>query len=251
MSSCHLKSSGQTIQNISKLHISINSENGSEVCEAKIKLPYLAKRIYLPWVRLPWWLHSFIFFWAKLCSFFRKVPSQKLTARHWKLMVWRFISFWDDLFSGAMLVLGSVCVMCWCMMDSIHMDLRIRNTQIFPRRPPKQAPRQLPCGQEKNVNSRQFGVAQTCHQWEVRLECSPPQSWLCTPIVKYNYRGILSYPISHEEQMQLHVSLGGSILGGVVLLYQYGRWYQHGWFKNHQEPTGSAKSLWPTAVKLW
>ncbi len=111
---------------------------------------------FSPWVRLSWWLHSFIFFWAKLCSFFRKVPSQKLTARPWKSMVGRCISFWADLVSGAMLVLGSVCVMCWCMINSIHMDLRIKNTQIFPHRPPKQAPRQLPCGQKNKENSRQW-----------------------------------------------------------------------------------------------
>lgn len=48
--------------------------------------------------------------------------------------------------------------MCSVLMDSIKMDLRIKNThlthyQIFQRRPPKQAPRQLPCGQKSKANS--------------------------------------------------------------------------------------------------
>lgn len=55
----------------------------------------------------------------------------------------------------------AACVKKVCvdvLMDSIKMDLRIKNThlthyQIFQRRPPKQAPRQLPCGQKNKANS--------------------------------------------------------------------------------------------------
>ncbi len=37
-------------------------------------------------------------------------PSLKLTARPWKLVVGRWISFWDGLFSGAMLVSGRTII---------------------------------------------------------------------------------------------------------------------------------------------
>ena len=39
------------------------------------------------------------------------LPSLKLTNRPWKLMVGRLLSFWDTIFSGAMLVSGRV--VCW------------------------------------------------------------------------------------------------------------------------------------------
>ena len=42
------------------------------------------------------------------CSSSKRVPSLKLTVRTWKLMVGRLLSFWEGLFSGAMLVLGRV-----------------------------------------------------------------------------------------------------------------------------------------------
>ena len=41
----------------------------------------------------------------------RHLPSLKLTVRTWKWMVGILVSFWDGLFSGAMLVLGSVRAM--------------------------------------------------------------------------------------------------------------------------------------------
>ena len=39
---------------------------------------------------------------------FVKIHSLKLTARTWKWMIGRLVSFWDGLFSGAMLVSGRV-----------------------------------------------------------------------------------------------------------------------------------------------
>ena len=41
------------------------------------------------------------------------LPSLKLTARTWKWMVGRLVSFWSGLFSGAMLVLGRVHNLHW------------------------------------------------------------------------------------------------------------------------------------------
>ena len=42
-----------------------------------------------------------------------KIPSQKLTARTWNWMVGILVSFWDSLFSGAMLVFGGVSLAMW------------------------------------------------------------------------------------------------------------------------------------------
>ena len=39
------------------------------------------------------------------------LPSLKLTNRPWKLLVGRLLSFWDTIFSGAMLVSGRI--VCW------------------------------------------------------------------------------------------------------------------------------------------
>ena len=38
------------------------------------------------------------------------IPALKLTARRWKLVVGRWISFWGGLFSGAMLVSGRIYI---------------------------------------------------------------------------------------------------------------------------------------------
>ncbi len=45
--------------------------------------------------------------------FEQKIPSLKLTARPWKWMVGILVSFWDGLFSGAMLVSGRVNLDVW------------------------------------------------------------------------------------------------------------------------------------------
>ena len=46
-----------------------------------------------------------LYFWCIAC-----IASLKLTVRPWKSMDGRWNSFWDDLFSGAMLVLGNVYI---------------------------------------------------------------------------------------------------------------------------------------------